>query len=197
MAAMNQRMMFLRPGRSYKTSNLNKANGGFTVIEMVMSVVIVGVVSLGVLAGYNFSRTSSGVIKEIASENALVEEDKARIYDLAERFSACTSPSGSLLATSGECDNLSQINSHYYSPSNLDWDSFFTACNNDTITNNFIALIDALPQPGGGVVRTAAQKEKVNSTSEVSYLVRVEWTLANSDFTRILKLRPFVGSWCN
>jgi prepilin-type N-terminal cleavage/methylation domain-containing protein len=170
---------------------------GFTLVEVLVSSVVITVAVAGSIAAVNLIVQSVRGTGNLAAQNRVIDRDISNIYGVSERFGACTNPQGNTAA----CPAQDPLNSSYYFPEDTaNVDAFFTACNSANagthITANFITAIGAIdPGPDLGEGVTRAVVERVDGADPANHLVRIEWRAGNREL-REIRLRPIVSSWC-
>lgn len=188
------------PPSAHERSGYHSSSAGFTLLEVLVSLVVLVIAGIGAIAGFNLI-TQSVIGSDIrANQSRLIDEDIAEISRLSEVYNACVDPAGSI---STNCPGQQVGNSFYYfpdpvTPANVN--TFFLACRSTTaaghITQNFITAINALGQPAGDVTREAAIR--VEPTDAANHLVRITWVdpTRNNRELRRLEITPVVSAWC-
>lgn len=181
----------------------NKA--GFTLVEVLVSTVILTFAVVGSIAGFNLIVQSVRGTEIRADQNRRIDRDISSINRISEAFSSCVNPQGSVIADPLTClgQDVQYGNSYYYFPdlpgfeatNPATWtpaEQFSSACVSGTLITNFISSINKMPQPGGDVVRTGAQ-----IVPDSGYLVEITWRdpARNRDL-RTIQVSPLAASWC-
>ena len=188
---------------------------GFTLLEVIVSALIIVIASIGAIAALNVITQSVRGTEIQADQSRRIDSDIAEISRLAEIYTSCQVPAGAV--PTGDPDayctdggaSVDASSSFYYFPEITDpsdpttWtnaDAFATACQatapGSHITANFITAINGLPATGGDVVRDNATR--VDGTDSTNHLVRVVWrdpTNGNREL-RSIEFVPLVSSAC-
>lgn len=196
---------------------------GFTLVEILVSSLILVVAVVGSIAGFNLITQSVRGTGVRADQNRRIDADIAELTRISELYTSCVSPRGSVLETGTPCPGRDTVddtypiaipprNSFYYfpDPDNVAFadnqDDFFDACRTDDdedhVTAEFIREINEdLPQPGGDVTRENA--ERLEPGNGDSHLVRIRWTdptrtdaAGDPRELRSVVISPIVSSWC-
>lgn len=191
-------------------------NHGFTIIELLVSSLILTVAVSGSVIAYNLITRSADQTGVRLDQNRLIDADLATIRYRAELFTSCLDPEGDVnTATPGDpvsCtgDDVDFGNSFYYFPElpldaqgNVTDDSdaitFGAACTPDsgtgttTLRTNFLNVIGGEVELAGNVTRQAP-----TAVTGTSYLVRITWVdpTRNNRELRSVDLAPVVSAWC-
>ena len=171
-------------------------SSGISLVEVLVALVVLAVSVAGTSGMFSNAITSIFRTGDYASQASVIEADIARVQSIAVNYNACTVPSGSI----DNCPGQALGNSFYYFPgSSGDIPAFFAACNapspSDHITNNFIAAVNALPQPGSSVTRETVVRAAGTPANDHAVVVR--WSTSTLNNARVLKVAPVVSSWCN
>ncbi|MCP9886735.1 prepilin-type N-terminal cleavage/methylation domain-containing protein [Cyanobium sp. ATX 6A2] len=184
---------------------------GFTLLEVIVSAVILVVATLGSITAFNLATRSIRGTGLFVEQNREIDRDISEISRLSEIYTACVpgSGSGSIPANPNTActDTLSGLvvapNSSFYyfpDPANAsDVAAFETSCGSSTptshITFGFRSAIDSLDQPGAGITRQNATR--VDGSDAGNHLVEILWVdSSDGDELRRMRLSPLVTAWC-
>lgn len=182
---------------------------GFTLVEVLVSAVVIVVAASGAIVAFNLITQSVRGTGLRADQSRVVDAQVAEVSRLAEIYTSCGTPEGAVppapvtpaTACSGSVVNVALLNSFYYFPDPANAANvadFYAACRatdpGSHITANFIAAIDGLDQPGGGVTRMPAERNPADVAS--NYLVQVEWVDPANRVLRRIQIVPLVSAWC-
>jgi prepilin-type N-terminal cleavage/methylation domain-containing protein len=204
-------MAYLLSSPAYPSRLCSDARNGFTLIETLVSLVVISIAAVGAIAAFNLITQSVGGTGLQADRSRRIDADIAAISRLSEFYTSCSTPAGAVPANISSPDAACgagsaaagvQIgNSFYYFPdptNTANVNAFFTACRSTTeashITANFRTAINGLGQPGGGVTRQAATRIAGGDPS--NHIVQVEWRDPQNRVLRSLRITPLVSAWC-
>lgn len=173
---------------------------GFSLVEVLVSIVILGVLGAGVatiLTGGNTALIGTRTTNQL--EEA-VDQDLARIKDIAFRMTCC---SGSCTTDSGRtspCSIDPSTNTYYipgkqnyYFPSStLDTgetaiNAFTAKCNNGTLVSELVSLIGNASLPSG-------ISRAINTSQAASHRLTIVYSGATA--SRSYTLVPTLAAWC-
>jgi prepilin-type N-terminal cleavage/methylation domain-containing protein len=185
-------------------SRLVRPADGFSLVEVLVAAVIIGVSALAATTAFNVIVQSIGGTGLTADQNRRIDAQIAVINELSEIYTACKSPSGVIPENpQTECEGgIIPRTSYYYFPdyqNTANVDAFFTACRSSQpgthITNGFVEAINALQSPGGGVSSPVAERVQGNIAS--NHLIEITWSRAPGvGSLRQIRLAPVVSAWC-
>jgi type II secretory pathway pseudopilin PulG len=190
---------------------------GFSLVEVVVSAAITGLVIMGVARLWGESSQIFQQLRQRNSQEALIEEDIATMEDLAYRYTCCPGSctiDPSVVAASPTCkgkagNGTPAIGTEYYyfpyySPldtSTPNIDAFEVLCNNGALATALATELAKAPKT------KAFQDSKQGLTREVSvddaglHRVRVDYKGMNPNGTEIALQRstmvvPTAARWC-
>ncbi len=166
---------------------------GFTIIEILVAAVLIGIVTSMTAAVMSVSNRSTSKSATLGSAMAAIDNDISLIRTLSERYTCCsgtctTDPVVVANATT-KCEG-SVGDSTYYFPiagNSTEITSFQTLCNSG-LTANLVTAINALSQPSG-VTRTA-----VDDGDATARRIRIDYS--GTSISRVVKIVPTVANWC-
>jgi prepilin-type N-terminal cleavage/methylation domain-containing protein len=186
-----QSAIFIRP---------QKIPQGFTLIEILVSAVIIGILGVGVAAILSsgntaFVRTRGGNLLE-----QTIDSDLAQIKDLAFRMTCCSGSCTTESELSSPCSTNPDTDTfykpgqqNYYFPDpTLDTNqtainSFITSCNSGSLVNSLTGLVDTSGLPGG-ITRDFDESQASSHRLTVIY--------SDGSQSRAYTLVPTVAAWC-
>jgi len=181
-----------------------KLSAGFSLVEVLVAAVIIGVSALAATTAFNVIVQSIGGTGITADQNRRIDAQIAAINELSEIYTACNTPSGEIPGNPQTvCGiGITPRSSYYYFPdyqNTADVDAFFAACRSSQpgahITNGFIEAINDLGTPGGGVSSPIAVRVQPNMAS--NHLIEITWSRSpGSGSLRKIRLAPVVSAWC-
>lgn len=162
---------------------------GFTIIELVVSAVILALAAstAGVLVGV--SNRSTITSREVAEASSAIESDIARIRTISESYTCCAGTCTSSPTASASCIGSLGDSSYYFPQQLAGITAFTTLCSNGNLTNSLMTAIDSLPQPSG-VTRANSVKEDA-----ISHRLSITYSAAGG-VNKVLKIVPTVAGWC-
>ncbi len=192
---------------------------GFTLLEVLVSSIVIIVATIGSIAAFNLITQSVRGTGLRADQSRRIDAQIAEISRISEIYTACRVPQGEVPATpvtvATACAGavgtgptaIGAVGDSFYffpDPANAgNVNAFFTACRSTTasthITGNFVARINnnaLFPQPGGGVTRNAATRVEPGIAD--NHVVEVTWSDASVPprVLRIFRISPLVTAWC-
>jgi type II secretory pathway pseudopilin PulG len=179
----------------YPATPSSSASKGFTLIEVLVGGIIFALAVAATFALFNLALSAIRKTENQSTANAAIDADVSKIKQLAEQYNACTEETGSLAACPGQVLG----DSWYYYPSGSDG-AFRDACagvGGVHITDALISAINnpvTIPQPAGGVVRLAAERE--DSSDPKNHLILIRYVQSSRNIDRVVKILPVVSAWC-
>jgi prepilin-type N-terminal cleavage/methylation domain-containing protein len=173
---------------------------GFSLVEVLVSIVILGVLGAGVATILTGGNTALIGTRSTNQLEEAVDQDLARIKDVAFRMTCC---SGSCTTDSGRTSpcSIDPSTNTYYTPgkqnyyfpsSTLDTGetaitAFTAKCNNGTLVTELVSLIGNASLPSG-ISRT------FNTSQAASHRLTVAYSGATA--SRSYTLVPTLAAWC-
>jgi len=173
---------------------------GFSLVEVLVSIVILGVLGAGVATILTGGNTALIGTRSTNQLEEAVDQDLARIKDVAFRMTCC---SGSCTTDSGRTSpcSIDPSSNTYYIPgqqnyyfpsSTLDTGetaitAFTAKCNNGTLVTELVSLIGNASLPSG-ISRT------FNTSQAASHRLTVAYSGATA--SRSYTLVPTLAAWC-
>lgn len=173
---------------------------GFSLVEVLVSIVILGVLGAGVATILTGGNTALIGTRSTNQLEEAVDQDLARIKDVAFRMTCC---SGSCTTDSGRTSpcSIDPSTNTYYTPgkqnyyfpsSTLDTGetaitAFSSKCNNGTLVTELVSLIGNASLPSG-ISRT------FNTSQAASHRLTVAYSGATA--SRSYTLVPTLAAWC-
>lgn len=184
-------ILFLASQASSRKRHLTQ--NGFTLPEVLVSVIIVTIAVLGSIVAANLIFSSIRGTEIRADQNRAIDRDVARIVALSENYGACTNPLGSAVDT---CTDANPGDSFYYFPADpANIVTFENACADGSIVNGFITAIGQLPATEAGVSRDSVAR--LTGAAGNNHLVEITWTDGpGGDDLRSIQITPLVSAWC-
>lgn len=192
----------------------NRRCTGFTLVEVLVSLVVLTVASAGAVVAFNVTTQAVRGTESRSEQNRLIDDDIARVNRISETFTSCVEPAGanpSDPATYCTGDEVSgdPPNSFYYFPEISDpadpdtWTDatdFRSACSDGSLRASFIAALGggAAANLNGADGSVLAVRQPVVGAANSSHLVVITWT-DPGDSSRVLRrllIAPIVSSWC-
>jgi prepilin-type N-terminal cleavage/methylation domain-containing protein len=176
-----------------------RENGGFTLIEVLVGVVVLSVAVIGAVAAFNITINQTQNARTRNERQATVDQDLADVLQRNDRYN-CAAPILPLTgATTSNCAvGTADPGESGYTPgpvptasySGSGYERFQNLCNNNTLTTALINNINAAADPAG-INRDA------EADSLMPHLYWVTWSdTATSQQLRRLSLTPTVARWC-
>ena len=181
---------------------------GFSLVEVVVSAAITGLVILGVANLWGQSSKVFQQLRQRNSQEALIEEDIATMEDLAYRYTCCpgsctTDPS--TVAASATCkgeegSGTPGVGTEYYyfpyynntAPTTPNIDAFRALCINGTLVTELANQMAAAPKSNAFTERGLTRSVVVDNAS--LHRVRVDYTGTN--LQRSTMVVPTAARWC-
>lgn len=193
----------------------NRQNQGFTLVEMLVSAVLLASAMSAVALLQNTGNRSFGNQTLSSRVDALIDQDLARIQALDRQFSCCTgnpcTADQAAIAASTSCRDgngnpSSPGGNSYYSPRVLDsqlqvrpdtaeMSAFRTACGNGDIATRLSSLlptVSAPPSPAT-LTRSVTVADSAANRLQLTYTGSVS---GNTVVTRVVNLIPTAAAWC-
>lgn len=181
---------------------------GISLTEVLVAAVLMAMVLVATIPAHN---TIMGAINSSGAQarlNAVIDNDLARIKQIAQAFNACSSAANGALGsidTTG-CGTYGEANSYYYFPdptrasgSGTDVASFEAACGSTSssshITKKFIELVAATSSPDlsrEGIAKTVTRQDGANSYNNNVVVVYS----GSRGVKRTAVISPFLSYWC-
>ena len=181
---------------------------GFSLVEVVVSAAITGLVILGVANLWGQSSKMFQQLRQRNSQEALIEEDIATMEDLAYRYTCCPGSctiDPSVVAASPTCkgeagNGTPAIGTEYYyfpyySPTATttpNIDAFEVLCTNATLVTALVNQLAAAPKSKAFTDRGLTRSVVVDNAS--LHRVRVDYTGTN--LQRSTMVVPTAARWC-
>lgn len=183
---------------------------GFSLVEVVVSAAITGLVILGVANLWGQSSKVFQQLRQRNSQEALIEEDVATMEDLAYRYTCCPgscTTTSSIVGTSPTCmgeegNGTPAIGTEYYyfpyysntATNTPNIDAFKDLCKNGTLVTELANQMAAAPKSKAFTDRGLTRTVKVDENDKSLHRVRIDYTGTN--LQRSTMVVPTAARWC-
>ncbi|MFM7268432.1 MAG: type II secretion system protein J [Cyanobium sp.] len=185
-----------RRGRSARRS---QANAGFSLVELMVSMVLFSIVSAGSLGLFTISTRQANLTRQLQEEEFAIRLDLATIQALNDRY---TCASGTcLIDSNGEPPGQND----YYPTTTANQSSFASLCSSGglagkttspTSASGLVGLINATTPPTAftnlGISRTTLE----DGSSPNANRYTVTWKGSDGSVLRQISLTPTTAAWC-
>lgn len=173
---------------------------GFSLVEVLVSIAILGVLGAGVATILGGGNTALIGTRGINQLEEAVDQDLARIKDIAFRMTCCSGTCTTEAGLSSPC-SIDTATETYYPPGKQNYyfpdsildtsetaiDAFEAKCNNGTLVTELVSLIGTTNLPLG-------VSRQFDTTHAASHRLTVTYSGTNT--SRSYTLVPTLAAWC-
>lgn len=173
-----------------------QAEGGFSLVEMIVAVALLVVASVGSLVVFNIATRQNNQSRDKQEEQSAISADLANIQSMNDRYSCSDSEAETLVCSVSDSD---PGENDYYARVSAASAAVDEACTDGSLIVALIEEVDGLEAPAAferlGINRSVEARPTEEDRSPLRYTVT--WS-KNSGQTQLrqITLVPTVANWC-